>query len=133
MVLGTAYSVRMMKIKNYRDLNVWQISMELVKDVYEITATFPKEELYGLTQQLRRATISIPSNIAEGSGRCSTQEFARFANIASGSLCEVETQILLAVSLCYVTPEKCNLLLQKADRISKMLYSLHKSLTAKAA
>lgn len=122
-----------MKIKSYRDLDVWKIAMELVKDVYEITAKFPKEEIYGLTQQIRRSAVSVPSNIAEGSGRRSTQEFARFVNIASGSLCEVETQILLAVSLCYVTPDQCELLLQKADRISKMLYSLHQSLIKKAA
>ncbi len=135
-VLGTRYSVKelnIMGIKSYRDLDVWNIAMEFVSDVYKITKEFPKEEIYGLTQQLRRASVSVPSNIAEGSGRRSTQEFARFTNIASGSLCEVETQILLAISLCYVTSEQCELLFQKADRISKMLYSLNKSLTTKAA
>ncbi len=120
-----------MSVKNYRDLDVWKIAMEFVKDIYKITGKFPKEETYGLTQQLRRAAISVPSNIAEGSGRRSTQEFARFTNIASGSVCEVETQILLAVDLSYITDKECDLLIQKADRISKMLYALHKSLSSK--
>ncbi len=122
-----------MKITSYRGLDVWKISMEFVKEIYDITSKFPKEEIYGLSQQLRRSAVSVPSNIAEGSGRRSTQEFARFTNIASGSVCEVETQILLAMQLCYITSEQCELLLQKADRISKMLYALHKSLVLKAA
>lgn len=107
--------------------------MEFVQDVYAFTANFNKDEIYGLTQQLRRSAVSVPSNIAEGSGRRSSQEFARFINIASGSLCEAETQILLAVGLRYATHEKSELLLQKADRISKMLYSLHQSLIKKVA
>jgi four helix bundle protein len=122
-----------MSIKSYRDLDVWKLSIEFAKDIYNITKNFPKDETYGLTQQIRRAAVSIPSNIAEGSGRRSTQEFCRFTNISSGSLCEVETQILLASELQYVTSEQSELLFKKADRISKMLYALYKSLNSKAA
>jgi four helix bundle protein len=118
-----------MVIKSYSDLEVWKISMEFAKSIYGITAKFPKEEMYGLGQQLRRAAVSIPSNIAEGSGRRSRQEFARFVNIANGSACEIETQILLAVSLSYVTENDYDILFEKSTRIRKMLYSLHKSLT----
>jgi len=122
-----------MGIKSYRDLDVWKLSIEFAKDIYNITKNFPKDEAYGLTQQIRRAAVSIPPNIAEGSGRRSTQEFCRFTNISSGSLCEVETQILLAYELQYVTSEQSELLFKKADRISKMLYALYKSLNSKAA
>src|SRR5687768_4338325 len=89
-----------MTIKSYRDLIVWQKGMDLVEDVYKKTKEFPKEELYGLTSQLRRAVVSVPSKIAEGQGRNSTKEFA--PSIAYGSLCEVETQCLIAHRLGYL-------------------------------
>ena len=85
--------------KNYRDLIAWQKAMDLVEMVYKVTGQIPREELYGLTNQLRRAVVSIPSNIAEGQGRNSTNDFKRFLIISHGSLREVETQILIAERL----------------------------------
>lgn len=130
-----AYSVlgEEIMIKSYRDLDVWKLSKELAKDIYDLTSSFPADERYGLTQQIRRAAVSVMSNIAEGSGCRSTQEFMRFTNIASGSLSEMEAQLLLAVDLKYASFDGINSLLEKADRISKMLYALHQSLAKKAA
>jgi len=91
-----------MAIESYRDLIVWQKAMDLVEDVYKRTKGFPREELYGLTSQLRRAVVSVPSNIAEGQGRNSTKEFLHHLSIAYGSLCEVGTQILIAHRLGYL-------------------------------
>ena len=120
-------------IKSYRDLDVWKLSKEFARDVYQITANFPAEEKYGLIQQIRRAAVSIMSNIAEGSGRRSTQEFIRFVNIASGSACETEAQLLLSVDLGYISAASVDIALSKVDRISKMLYALHQSLQQKVA
>jgi four helix bundle protein len=89
-------------VRHYRELVAWQRAMDLVEMVYRITAQFPTSELYGLTNQLRRAAVSIPSNMAEGQGRGSTQEFVRFLRIANGSLQEVETQALIAQRLAYM-------------------------------
>ncbi len=91
-----------MAIESYRDLIVWQKAMDLVEDVYKRTKGFPREELYGLTSQLRRAVVSVPSNIAEGQGRNSTKDFLHHLSIAYGSLCEVGTQILIAHRLGYL-------------------------------
>lgn len=88
-----------MYIKSFKELIVWQKSFELVKEVYILTKYFPKEEVYGITSQMRRASISIPSNIAEGYGRKSTKSYAQFYAIAFGSALELETQILLAKEL----------------------------------
>ena len=90
---------------NYHELKIWQEGRKLVKTVYSLSANFPKEEMYGLTSQIRRATISIPSNIAEGTGRTSDKEFNRFLDYAIGSLFEVETQIILANDLNFITTE----------------------------
>ena len=117
-----------MQIKSYQDLDVWKMSKGLARDVYLLTANFPADERFGLTQQVRRAVVSVMSNIAEGSGRRSSQEFCRFVNIAFGSLCEVESQLLLAIDLKYIDALAVEKILQTADRISKMLYSLHRSL-----
>ena len=100
---------------NYRDLIVWQKAMDLVQAVYKITAGFPKEELYGLTSQLRRAAVSIPSNIAEGQGRRTTGDFQRFLAIANGSLREVETQILIAKRLNYLHNERTSHLMESTS------------------
>lgn len=91
-----------MKTNSFKDLIVWKRSFELVKMIYTFTKLFPKEEIYGLSQQLRRAAVSIPSNIAEGYGRQYLKEYKQFLAIAYGSLCELETQYLLAVELGYV-------------------------------
>lgn len=91
-----------MKTKSFKDLIVWQKSYLLVKEIYEITKDLPKEELYGLSQQLRRCAISIPSNIAEGYGRQYQKEYKQFLSMAYGSLCELETQYLLSIDLSYI-------------------------------
>lgn len=117
-----------MSVKNYRDLIVWQKSIDLVTTVYEITKLFPKEEVYGLTSQLRRAVISIPSNIAEGEGRESKKEFFQFLSIAYGSLREVETQILIAERIKYIDESVCNALIEKCSEIGKLINGLKKSL-----
>jgi len=118
-----------MPVKSYRDLDVWKFSKELARDIYEITKRFPQDERYGLVQQIRRAAVSVMSNIAEGSGRRSKPEFMRFINIASGSLCEMEAQLLLAVDLGYVDSKAAGKIIANADRISKMLYALYQSLS----
>ncbi|MFN8636421.1 MAG: four helix bundle protein [Chloroflexota bacterium] len=93
--------------QNYRDLLAWQKSMDLVEAIYEITADFPPDERFGLTSQVRRAAVSIASNIAEGQGRRSRGEFGHFLSIAHGSVREVETQLLIAIRLRFVTEESC--------------------------
>jgi four helix bundle protein len=87
----------------YKDLIVWQKAMDLTEMVYQATKAFPREELYGLTNQVRRAAVSIPSNIAEGQARQSTAEFRNFLSLARGSLAEVETQLMIAQRLGYLT------------------------------
>src|SRR5258708_1498266 len=97
-----------MAIKSYRDLETWQTAMGLVAQIYRVTKIFPKDELYSLTSQLRRAAVSVPSNIAEGQGRDSTKEFLHHLSIAHGSLCEVETQLLIAQRLEYLSGEEAD-------------------------
>jgi four helix bundle protein len=91
---------------NYHELKIWQESRNLVKNIYTLTAHFPKEEIYGLTSQIRRSVVSIPSNIAEGTGRNSDKEFQRFLDYAIGSLFELETQITLANDLNFLSQEE---------------------------
>jgi four helix bundle protein len=117
--------------KSYRDLEVWQKSMVLAKGVYQVTSSFPTDEKFGLTNQMRRAAVSIPSNLAEGHARSGTQEFKHFISIAIGSVAELETQILLSVELGYLNRDPENDLLVKLDTIGKMLRGLHKSLNKK--
>lgn len=114
---------------NYRDLIAWQKAMDLVESVYKATAGFPKEELYGLTSQLRRAAVSIPSNIAEGQGRQTTRDFHRFLAVAYGSLREVETQILIAARLKYLHTDKRTQLMDAAGEIGRLLNGLMASLS----
>ena len=105
-------------MKGHRDLLVWQKAMQFVTDVYHDTAAFPKEEVYGLTNQLRRAAVSVPSNVAEGHGRRSKKEFHHFVSQARGSLLEVETQLEIARNLGYLSPKKALDLLAKASEIA---------------
>lgn len=112
----------------YRDLRVWQLAMDLAEDVYKLCALFPRQEIYGLTSQLQRAAVSIPSNIAEGQARNTSKEFGHFLGIARGSLAELETQIMLAQRLGYLTVDSTSLLLEKAEEIGKMLSGLQKSI-----
>lgn len=116
-------------MKSYKDLELWQVSMGLVTEVYRITSKFPKSELYGLTSQIRRSIVSIPSNIAEGSSRKGTKEFIHFLWIANGSLSEFETQIEIAFRLKYL--ESFEDLIEKVKHIRKMLLGLIKSLEIK--
>jgi four helix bundle protein len=112
----------------YRELKVWRLAMELAEEVYKLCAKFPKHEVYGLTSQLQRALVSIPSNIAEGQARNSSKEVGHFLVIARGSLAELETQIMLAQRLDYLTTVKATLALEKAEEIGKMLKGLQKSI-----
>jgi four helix bundle protein len=121
-----------MEVRSYRDLIVWQKAMDLAEEVYAATATFPKEELYALTNQLRRAVVSVPSNIAEGQARQSTAEFRHFLSIAQGSLAEVETQLLLATRFKYLSTQKTEPTLSLSKEISKMLTSLKSKLPTKS-
>jgi len=118
--------------KNYQDLIVWQKAMDLVEAVYQKTKDFPKEEIYALTSQLRRAAVAIPSNIAEGQGRASKKEFANFLSIAHGSVREVETQILIAQRLGYLSGAEATNLLDLAGELGRMLQGLMNALRRKS-
>ena len=113
---------------SYRDLRVWQESIELVITVYEQTQTFPKQEIYGLTSQMRRAAVSVPSNIAEGKGRSTDRDRSMFFYHARASLLELETQIMIAQRLSYLSGEQSQMLIQAASRIGCMLNSLIQSI-----
>jgi len=113
-------------MKNYRDLFVWQKSMALVTEVYSITRLFPKEELYGLLSQIRRSAVSIPSNIAEGYGRYSTNDYTRFLQIAIGSLYELQTQLEICLNLGYLSRDTFEKVYEQSREIERMLSSLIK-------
>lgn len=108
---------------NYKNLKVWQASMELAEELYRLTSEFPSEEKFGLISQMRRSSISIASNIAEGTGRGTNKDLARFMNIALGSAFELETQILLSVRLGFFLKPQCEVL-DKVTQVQKMLHSL---------
>lgn len=114
--------------KSYQDLETWQRAMDLVQEVYEATRGFPRDEVYGLTSQLRRAAVSIPSNIAEGQGRESPKEFLHHLSFAHGSLCEAETQTLIAVRLGYIEADKASKLLDRMGEVGRLLNGLIRSL-----
>ena len=115
-------------MNNFRELKVWQRSIELVKEVYQITQHHPKEEMYGLTNQIRRCSVSVPSNIAEGAGRGSSNEFNHFLSIALGSSFELETELIISNELKYITKEELALLITELNEIQKMIRGLQKSL-----
>jgi four helix bundle protein len=114
-------------MQGYKDLVVWQKAMDLVTAIYRLTRAFPKQELYGLTSQIQRAAVSIPSNIAEGHALKQTQAYLRHLAIASGSLAELETQLEIAGRLGYLGPEGAKVL-TKADEVGRMLTGLRRSL-----
>ena len=118
---------------SYRDLVVWQRAMELVSAVYKLTRTFPSSERFGLTSQIQRAAVSIPSNIAEGQGRLATKEFRQFLGVARGSLKELETQLLISIDLTYAGAEGVADCLGLTDEIGRMLNALIKALDRKQA
>ena len=114
----------MASINSYRDLLIWQKSFFLVIEIYKITSSFPKEELYGLTSQIRRTSVSIPSNIAEGFGRNSTGDYKRFLQISLGSLYELQTQVEICSRLNYLSNEHYTDIQQKAFELEKMINSM---------
>ena len=120
----------MAKIKNYRDLVVWQKAMDLTTMLYQIVRKLPKEETYALSDQMRRAAISIPSNIAEGFGRNSTKEYTHFLYITKGSVCELETQLMLCVRIEYLTEIEIQPIMILLEEIGKMIATITKNLKA---
>jgi len=117
-------------IKSYQDLDVWKIGMEVAKTIYSLTAKFPSDERFGLVSQIRRAAVSIPSNIAEGHARKSRIEFRQFIFIALGSLAELETQLLLSNKLDFISKEEIEGIMLQLNTLGKMLRGLSKSLAS---
>jgi len=116
------------RVSSFKDLEIWQRSIGLVEEIYRITKSFPQEETYGLSSQLRRAAISIPSNIAEGFARASEKEYKQFLYVSLGSCAEVSTQITIADRLGYLKQEKADVLSDEVKQISKMTMGLIKKL-----
>ena len=119
-----------MKVQDYKELIVWQKSFDLAKEIYLITKSLPEDEKYGLTSQIRRASVSIPSNIAEGANRGSPKEFIRFLHIAAGSAAELETQLLLAEEIGLLN-KSISESKEKLQEVIRMLYGLIRSLNNK--
>jgi len=117
-----------MDIRNYRDLVVWQRAMDLVEMIYRLSRSFPKDEIYGLVAQLRKAAVSVPANIAEGRGRHTTKEFLHFLSIASGSLVEMETHVLIAERLNYVEHQAASEAIELAAEVGRLANGLIRSL-----
>ena len=122
-----------MTVQHYRELKVWQAAMNLAEQCYLATKNFPKEELFGLTSQIRRAAASVPANIAEGQGRQHTKEFLNHLSIARGSLMEVETHLLLSQRVGLLNQTTLDALLTISDEISRMLSGLRRALEKKVA
>jgi len=116
---------------SYKDLKVWQNAINLATSVYYLTYKFPKQEMYGLSHQIQKAVVSVPSNIAEGAARNSTKEFLYFLSIALGSLAELETQLILALSLAYLEKTDLEVMLSRTNEVGRMIRGLQKSLRAK--
>ena len=120
-----------MSISHFRELEVWQVAMRLAAQVYQATAKFPREERYGLSSQLQRSAVSIPSNIAEGNARASAKEYARFVSMAQGSCAELQTPLLLSIDLSLGDPGDVHGCLSMCDRVGQMLLRLHQALAKK--
>jgi four helix bundle protein len=119
------------QLKHYQQLISWQKAIALVTEIYSATKCFPRDEIYGLTSQLRRAAVSVPSNIAEGQGRATKGEFVQFLGHARGSLYEVETQMVIAANLHYLAPDRRNVLSDRIAELSRILNGLIASLQKK--
>jgi four helix bundle protein len=117
-----------MSRQSYRDLIAWQKAMDLVEGVYRATYGWPKEDLYGLSNQVRRAAVSVPANVAEGQGRDSAKDFLRHVAIADGSLHEIETLLLVAQRLDYFDASTCETLLRQAAEVGRLLHGLKRAL-----
>jgi len=116
------------KIKNFKDLKIWQEGIEFVEEIYKVTKEFPKEEIYGIVRQIRRSAVSIPSNISEGFMRSYDKEFKQFLFIALASSAEVETQLIISSKLKYITESKLNQLSEKINKLNRMIMALIKRL-----
>jgi len=114
--------------ESYENLNVWKDGMDLVSDVYRLTRKFPRDELFGIISQIRRASVSVPSNIAEGSGRNSKKEFSRFLDISVGSLNEVNSLLEVSLRLDYVSRKECDTLIERIKKLGSSLGGLRKYL-----
>ena len=120
-------------METHKDLRVWQQSIEMVTSIYLMTQSFPKDEMFGLVSQLRRASVSVPSNIAEGYARGTDKEKLHFLRISSGSMSEIETQLMLSLNLGYIDQEKYNKLLETVTSVWKQLNSLISSIKKRLA
>ena len=120
-----------MTVTSYRDLVAWQKSMDLTVSLYAASSVFPREEAYGLTAQVRKAGVSVPSNIAEGQGRKSTAEFLHHLSIALGSLNELETQLLIAGRLKFIAGQQVDVLLEQCGEVGRLINGLYNSLSPK--
>ncbi len=118
-------------IQSYRDLDAWKLAVAMVGAVYRFTASFPADERFGLTTQLRRASVSVPSNIAEGWGRGSTAEYLRFLRTARGSLYEVETQVIIATQLGFASAAEAAAMQEQAEHVGRVLAGLVRSIESK--
>ncbi|MEX2270049.1 MAG: four helix bundle protein [Vicinamibacterales bacterium] len=121
-----------MSVKDYSQLETWQRAMDLAEAVYAATRGYPKDEMYGLTSQTRRSAVSVPSNIAEGQGRGSSRDFVRFLAVARGSLCELETQLLLGGRLKYMDQASVSTLLKQAATVGRLINGLIRSVAPPA-
>lgn len=119
------------KVRTHRDLDVWKKAINLVTLIYKYTVDYPKDEIYGLTSQIRRCAVSIPSNIAEGSARTTRKDFAHFLAIALGSVAELETQLIISKNLNYLPDDKLNELMDELVSIRRMTLGLRKSINKK--
>jgi len=116
----------------FKELKIWQKAMEVTKQVYKLTCDLPKEEMYGLNQQMRRSAVSIPSNIAEGTASNSNKEFGRFLGMANGSLHELETQLCICESLEFFPEQRTNHIQSNITELQKMMYAFRKNIQEKS-
>lgn len=121
------------KVNSFRDLRVWQAGIDLVEQIYRLTASFPKEEIYGLTSQIQRAAVSIPSNIAEGHTREYSKEYRQYLSMAQASLAELETQLEIASRLEYLSSKERDQVLDSVRSLGRQLYALRNALSRKPA
>ncbi len=124
--------IQLLNMHDYKKLDVWEKSMEIVKDIYNLTDSFPDAEKFGLISQMRRSAVSIPSNIAEGAGRNTDKEFNNYLSVALGSAFELETQLLLSVRLNFTEEQNIKKTLSDLGSICRMIHSLKKRITGKS-
>ena len=121
------YILKLTVMHQFKKLKIWQKSMELALKIYKVTDRFPVEEKFGLSQQIRRSAVSVPSNISEGAGRRSEKEFSHFLNVAYGSSCELETQLILAYKIGFINNHTCEILCKEINEIQKMTFAINKT------